>query len=104
MILNIWLNYIAYVLHSKILCQNLMIGIGKEVVLCQINIFCPLLTPITKSKFFSGLQRFTQIVLKFKTQILQVLQVLNFRTISVNLRESDKNQSSYLGLIGDKIC
>ena len=31
MILNIWQNYIAYVLHSKTLCQNLMIGIGKEV-------------------------------------------------------------------------
>ena len=37
--------------------------------------------------WFCHLQRFTQIVLKFKTQ---VWQVLNFRTICVNLCKSDK--------------
>ena len=41
-------------------------------------------------------RRLTQIVLKLKTP------VLNLRTISVNLRKSEKDQSLNLGLIGDK--
>ena len=52
-----------------------------QVVLCQINIFCHQLTQNTMSNFV----RFTQTVLKCKTQ---VLQVLNFRTICVNLIKS----------------
>ena len=37
-----------------------------KVILCQINIFCHQLTQNTKTDFV----RFTQIVLKFKTQVL----------------------------------
>ena len=48
----------------------------------------------------SDLQRFTQIVLKFKT--CQTC-VLNFRTICVNLCKW-QNQSFCFGLIGDEIC
>jgi hypothetical protein len=54
-----------------------------QVVLCQINTFCHQLTQNTTTDFF----RFTQIVLQFNTLILQVL---NFRTICVNLRNLNK--------------
>ena len=69
---------------------------SAHVFLCQINISCHQLTQDAMTDFV----RFTQIVLKFKPQ---VLQVLNFRTICVNLYNSD-NKSSHFGLIGDKIC
>ena len=62
-----------------------------QVVLCQrFNIYCHQLTQTTTTDFFSDLWRYAQIVLKFK---IQVLQALNFRTICVKLRKSDK----YLG-------
>ena len=48
----------------------------------------------------SDLWRFTQIVWKFKTQ---VLQVLNFIKICVNLHKIRQNKLSYFGLFGDKI-
>ena len=51
-----------------------------QVVLCQINIICHQLTQNTTTDFV----RFTQIVLKFKTHVLQVLNFI--RTIcKVNL-------------------
>ena len=50
------------------------------------------------TKTLSDLQRFAQIILKFKTN---VLQVLNFRTICANVHKSDKINFE---LIGDKIA
>ena len=52
-----------------------------------------ILLPINP-KYKTDFVRFTQIVLKFKTQ---VLPVLNFRTICVNLRNSDKILPHILG-------
>ena len=47
--------------------------------------------------FSSDLRRFTQI-----GQNKRVIFI--FKTICVNFRKSDENQSSYFGLIGNKIC
>ena len=63
-----------------------------QVVLCQINIFCH------HSWHKIQRRRFTQIVLKFKSQVFKFWISEQF----VNLCKSDKNQSSYFGLIVDK--
>ena len=54
--------------------------------------------PKIQRPILSYLQRFTQIVLKFKSQ---VLQVLNFNKICVNLHKFDKISRH---MFGDKIC
>ena len=53
------------------------------------HILSPINLKYVQRLILSDLRRFTQIVLKFKTQ---VLQVWNFRRISVNLRKSDKSE------------
>ena len=59
-----------------------------------------ILSPVNQAYndwFLLNMQRFPYMVLTFKTQALQVLEVLNFRSICGNLHESDKISCRMLG-------